>query len=256
MKSLADRSVPGNPFDQASAATVDTRLWGHKEIIMKLEPNIDRSVQGLTECIALFEDAKTRRLVAERVDELLEPVTSYDPFVQPHVCGNGNVFSFIPEFAFDIHGLEVKVAVGLSSGRWYCECDRLRWRWVLNPCDKDTLKEDVVGKILAIKREIEGDSSIHECEHWSEIWRRLSDADQDAIYAGISEAEWRDSGRDKIRSSLISSIFRALDEEIEAWKEALDRIIQAQSLLTKMVAEPVCSREIKVVKTPQGRRID
>ena len=35
---------------------------------MELKPNIDRSVQGLTECIALFEDAKTRRRVEERVD--------------------------------------------------------------------------------------------------------------------------------------------------------------------------------------------
>jgi hypothetical protein len=254
MKSLAGWSIPGDPFDQASAPTVDTRLWGHKEIIMELEPNIDRSVQGLTECIALFEDAKTRRLVAERVDAFVESVTSYDPFVQPHV--HGSVFSFVPEFEFDIHGLEVKVAAGFSWGNWLCVLERRRRDWVLNPCDKDTLKEEVADEILAIKREIEGDSSIEECERWFQIWDRLSGAAQDAIYAGISEAEWRDSGRGKIRSSLIISISKALDEEIEAWKEALDRIVQVQSLLTKMAAEPVCGREIKVVKIAQGRRID
>jgi hypothetical protein len=254
MKSLADWSVLVNPFDQASAATVDTRLWGHEEIIMKLEPSIDRSVQGLTECIALFKDAKTRTRVEERVDAFVESVTSYDPFVQPHV--HGNVFSFVPEFEFDIHGLEVKVAAGFSLGHWWFERDSRRRDWVLNPCDKDKLKEEVVDEILAIKREIEGDSSIDECERWFQIWHRLSDAAQDAIYAGISEAEWRDSGRDKIRSSLIISISKVLDEEIEAWKEALERIIQVQSLLTKMAAEPECAREIKVVKIPQGRRID
>jgi hypothetical protein len=255
MKSLAGRSVPVNPFDQAFAPTVDTRLWGHKEIIMELEPNIDRSVQGLTECIALFEDAETRRLVAERVDAFVESVTSYDPFVQPHVRGNGNVFSFVPEFAFDIHGLEVKVAAGFSWGHWLFERDHRLWDWMLNPCDKDTLKEEVVDEILAIKREVEEDSSIEECERWFQIWLRLPDATQDAIYAGISEAKWRDPGRAKIRSSLIISICKVLDEEVEAWKEALDRIIQVQSLLTKMASEPVCGREIKVVRIAQGRRV-
>ena len=135
------------------------------------------------------------------------------------------VFSFVPEFEFDIHGLEVKVAAGFSWGHWLFERDSRRRDWVLNPCDKDTLKEEVVDEILAIKREIEEDSSIEECERWFQIWHRLSDAAQDAIYADISEAEWRDSGRDKIRSSLIISISKVLDEEIEAWKEALDRII-------------------------------
>ncbi|WP_457091109.1 hypothetical protein [Microvirga sp. P5_D2] len=203
---------------------------------MELEPNPQWGLQGLTECIALFEDTETGKLVEERVDEFLECVTSCDPFVQP--LGHGDRYSAVPEFEFDIHSLEVKVSVGFPWGVWMDVLKRRRPDWLLNPCDKDSLTEDVVDEILTIRQEVEGTSSIPERYRCYLIWDMLSGAAQDAVDASISEAEWRGSGRDEIRSSLVVSISTVLDEEIEAWKQELDSARQRYSL-TKRSSEPV-----------------
>jgi len=231
MKSLAGKSVSGNPFDQASAATVDTRLWSHKGFVMELEPNVDWGLQGLTECIVLFESTETRKLVEERVDEFLKLVTSCDLFIQP--LGHGDKYSAVPEFEFDIHSLEVKVSVGFPWGVWMQVLERRRPDWLLNPCDNDRLNQRVVNEILKTKQGLEGVSSISERDrcHW--IWCMLSCTAQDTIDASISEAEWRGSGRDEIRSSLVVSIFRVLDEEIAFWKQELDTARQRQSLANR-----------------------
>ncbi|MPR07816.1 hypothetical protein [Microvirga tunisiensis] len=226
--SLADPTVPANPFNRAPAATVDARLRGHREIIMILEPNIDWGQQGLTDCIELFEDSRTTKLVKESTHGFLECVTSCDCFVQPHGYGNG--YSAVPEFEFDIHGLEVKVAAGFPWGSWMEVLERRRPQWLSNPRDKDSLKDEIVDEILAIRREIKDTAIVPEHDRFDDIWNRLSDAAREAIDSGISEEEWRVSGRDKIRASLMASILEILDGTVEAWKQELNAIKQIESL--------------------------
>jgi hypothetical protein len=99
-----------------------------------------------------------------------------------------------------------------------------RPEWLSNPCDKDSLEDEVVDEILGIRRKIDDTAVIPEHDRFDDIWNRLSDAAREAIDAGISEEEWRMSGRDKVLTSLISSISEVLDGTVEAWKQEVNAI--------------------------------
>jgi hypothetical protein len=194
----------------------------------------------------MFESTGTTELVEEVVDGFLEFATSCDPFIQPH--DQDCSYSGIPEFEFDVYGLVVKVSAGYPWSDWTSVLEQRRPDWLLNPCDKDWLTEDVVDEILTFRHEIEATSSILEHDGFNGIWDKLSDTARESIDAGISEEEWRISGRDDIRRSLIASISEVLDETIEAWKQELDGLTQFESLLTNTSAGPGRGIELDAAK--------